>query len=84
MKEKTLRVVQKLTGGNAARNVSFVLAVSVFANAASAELPAWATSMFSEVSTSVTDVLTVVGPVIGVSLVGFTIIRLIKRAARAI
>lgn len=52
--------------------------------AAHAELPAWATSMGAEVSTASTDVFTLVGPIIGTVLVGFTIIKLVKRGANRI
>lgn len=84
MKNKLSQVVNKALQGNAARNAAFVMAAFSVTSAAHAELPTWATSMFTEVSTSVSDVLTAVGPVIGAALVGFTIIKLIKRGASKI
>lgn len=70
------------------KGIAFKLCVAsaamTAAVAAQAELPAWATAMGSEVDTVADDVFALVGPIIGVVLVGFTIIKLIKRGASKI
>ena len=62
-----------------------VLVVSIAAaTSAHAALPAWATSMYTEAQTVIADVFAAIGPVIGAALVGFLIIRLIKRGTNKI
>ena len=60
--------------------VAVAVAAVVVAGSANAALPAWATSIISEASDNVTAVLTAVGPLIALSVGGFFVIKLIKKA----
>lgn len=55
--------------------------VLVVSGAANAALPIEATAAFTSLSTTVTDVLAAVWPIIGAVIAGFTMIKLVKRGA---
>lgn len=63
---------------------SFVSLLMIAATSAHAELPTWATGIFTSLLSTVADVFTAVGPVIAASIVGFVIIRLVKRGSNKI
>lgn len=59
-------------------------AALVAASQAHAELPTWATGMFTALEADVESVLTLIGPVIMAVIAGFTVIKLIKRGSAKI
>ena len=60
-----------------------VVTLSVAANTYAA-LPTWATTMGTDLTTAVDDVVGAVGPVMVASLVAFITLKLIKRGANKI
>lgn len=66
------------------KGAAIVVVSMAFATQAHAALPAWATSMGSDITTRATDVEAAVGPVVVFVLVAVIGIKLIKRFANKV
>lgn len=70
--------------GVALKTAVVSMAVAASSAHADATLPTWATSMISDAGTQVGLVLAAVGTVIGTTLAGFLVIKLVKRGVNKI
>lgn len=65
-------------------SASLLVACLFLSMSASAELPAWASSIATDATEAVNDTAELFGPVIGVMIVALIIIRLAKRFGRQV
>ena len=68
----------------ASMKAAIVAASLVAASQAHAEVPAWASTLLTELGDDVTAILALVGPVVMIAIGGFKVIGLIKRGAAKI